>query len=142
LKKQYKPNIKIERTKREHSKVIVRLPKLLRDSKSLKDILIQKFVHHRKHKKSHKKHHVRAKKHHSKKLRTPEQASIIRKVKKLRKQRRLRVEKRLIRKLKRRSEKNCSKKCTFSRVCKCKGKKIAYTKKNKSQKIIQKRMCY
>jgi len=85
LKKQYKPNIKIERTKREHSKVIVRLPKLLRDSKSLKDILIQKFVHHRKHKKSHKKHHVRAKKHHSKKLRTPEQASIIRKVKKIKK---------------------------------------------------------
>jgi len=53
LKKQYKPNVKIERTKREHTKVIVKLPKHLRHSKSLKQILKQKFVHHRKHKKKH-----------------------------------------------------------------------------------------
>jgi len=52
LKKQYKPNIKIERTKREHTKVIVKLPKHLRNSKSLKQILRQKFVHTRKNQKS------------------------------------------------------------------------------------------
>jgi len=82
LKKQYKPNVKIERTKREHTKVIVKLPKHLRHSKSLKQILKQKFVHHRKHKKTHKKHHgakpiaKRAKRRHSHKLRTPEQAKL------------------------------------------------------------------
>jgi len=43
IRKQFKSKIKIERTKREKSKILVKLPKHLRSSKALKDILTHKF---------------------------------------------------------------------------------------------------
>jgi len=50
IRKQFKSKIKIERTKREKSKILVKLPKHLRSSKALKDILTHKFCTQKKQK--------------------------------------------------------------------------------------------
>jgi len=140
LRRQYKPNIKIERTRRETSKVIVKLPKHIRNSKSLRQILKQKFCHEKKVKKHKHHHHIRKVVQKTIELKTPEHARDVRRIKKMKKRRLVRIEKRLIRRLKRKSQKYVHRKCTFSRVCRCniKGKKVAYTKPIDQQKLFKK----
>jgi len=123
------------------TKVIVKLPKHIRGSKSLKQILKQKFCHEKKikHKKNKKQPAIKRIKR-NKKLVSPRKARKLRKQKKLKRRRLIRIQKKLIRRLKRKSQRYVQKKCTFSRVCKCNinGKKVAYTKKVNKKKLFKK----
>jgi len=96
--KHHKSNVKIQRTKREKTKIIVHLPKNIRESRSLKEILKYKFAHT---KKRIVKHRSRGKivRNKHRKIRTAKQSRIKRTLKRDIKKRE--EKKKLIRKLKR-----------------------------------------
>jgi len=95
--KHHKSNVKIQRTKREKTKIIVHLPKKIRESRSLKEILNYKFAHSKKRiVKNRSRGKIVRNKH--RKIRTARQSTIKRTIKGDKKRE---VKRKLIRKLKR-----------------------------------------
>jgi len=129
IKKQYRPNIKIERTKREKSKIFVKLGKHLRRNTDLKKILKLKFLFEKKIQMQKTNPTVITRKEKTK-FRSSKEAKIKRRIKKIKKQKMIN---KLLKKLKRKSQRFIKRKCIFSRSCQCKfkGKKVTFTKKLK-----------